>query len=125
MAWLLARPWLLWLCAGLIVAAVMGAAFALWLGSHDAALIAKRDGEWQAELTKQRSAEQARQMAAAAEDYTRGIEKGVELAKAAQDDRVASTTTIERVIHESPSAEACRYDAAAALASNSLRQRPD
>jgi ABC-type transport system involved in cytochrome bd biosynthesis fused ATPase/permease subunit len=124
-SWIIARPWAVGLCAGLLVAALLMGGFALWLGSHDDALIARRDGEWRAHLTAQRAAEQDRQMAAAKEDYERGLEKGAALAKAAQDDRVASTTTIERVIHESPSAEACRYDAAAALASNSLRQRPD
>jgi hypothetical protein len=81
--------------------------------------------EWEGKLSAAVAAEQARQMSAILADYERGLAKGAELAKSGEADRVASTTTIERVIHESPSAEACRYDAAAALASNSLRQRPD
>lgn len=96
-----------------------------WLAAYRDEVRAARDTEWQAELGRQRLAAQAAQLTAARDDYERGLAKGAELATAAAGDRAANETTIEKVIHDSPSAESCRYDAAAAAGSNGLRERPD
>lgn len=121
MSWILARPWAVGLCAGLLVAALLMGGFTLWLGSHDAALIAKRDGEWQAELTAQRSAEQARQAQLAADNYAKGLADGIVRQSEREKDREQAPIVVREMVERSTAAASCRHDGVTAAALGRLR----
>lgn len=121
MAWLLANRWALWLCIGMATFAVAATVFALWLSSHDAALIARRDAEWQAEMTAQRSAEQARQAKLVADNYARGLADGIVRQSEREADREAAPIIVREIVEKSAVAAACRHDGVSAAGLGRLR----